>query len=179
MLDCENSHYNAIRDLKKIMCSRGICYKCMTAFTCKKAHDNHKCEPDITRGRHSSDHDDATPDELSHYMHRCVLKGSEEMRMKHELAEEKGTEWEGEQGIRCPRYIIFDFETDTHTGIHMPSHVEVAVLEVDPCETPDYEKCLKKPELQRLRLHREVLRLATDQAEQEQHGHGTQRLGLR
>ena len=37
-----------------------------------------------------------------------------------------------------------DFETDTHTGVHQPNHVEVDVLKIgDRGATHDYEKRLK------------------------------------
>ena len=42
--------------------------------------------------------------------------------------------------IKCPRYIIYDFETDTHTLTHKPNHVEVSVLKVNESHT--YDSCL-------------------------------------
>ena len=45
--------------------------------------------------------------------------------------------------MRRPRYIVYDFETDTHTGIHKPNHVGVDVLLVDEGQTHGYETCLK------------------------------------
>jgi DNA polymerase III epsilon subunit-like protein len=46
------------------------------------------------------------------------------------------------QNILNPKYIIYDFETDTHTDIHKPNHVEVDVLEIDENQTHDYQDCL-------------------------------------
>ena len=43
-----------------------------------------------------------------------------------------------------PKYVIFDFESDTHTNIHTPNHVEVDVLKIDERQTHDYDKCLIK-----------------------------------
>ena len=37
---------------------------------------------------------------------------------------------------------MFDFETDTHTDIHKPNHVEIDVLEVDEELTHTYDNCL-------------------------------------
>jgi hypothetical protein len=42
-----------------------------------------------------------------------------------------------------PKIITYDFETDTHTNIHKPNHVEVDILQIDENETHDYDKCLK------------------------------------
>lgn len=39
------------------------------------------------------------------------------------------------------RYIIYDFETDTHTDIHKCDHVEVDGLDIDQNLTRDYKKC--------------------------------------
>jgi hypothetical protein len=46
--------------------------------------------------------------------------------------------------ILYQKYIIYDFETDTHTDIHKPNHVEVDVLQIDENETHDYNNCLLK-----------------------------------
>ena len=65
-------------------------------------------------------------------MARVPTKGSEEeidaMRGKYA---EKGKEWGDEVKMRRPRYLIFDFETGTHTGAHVPNRLEAAVIEVD------------------------------------------------
>ena len=39
---------------------------------------------------------------------------------------------------------IYYFETDTHTDIHKPNHVEIYVLQVDDGKTHDYNNCLIK-----------------------------------
>ena len=44
--------------------------------------------------------------------------------------------------ILHPRYIIYDFETDTHTGVHKPNHVEVDILKIDEQQTHGYNNCL-------------------------------------
>jgi len=49
-----------------------------------------------------------------------------------------------QDNIIHPKYIIFDFETDTHTSIHKPNHVEVDVLKIDDDLTHEYDKCLIK-----------------------------------
>ena len=42
--------------------------------------------------------------------------------------------------IKDPTYIIYDFETDTHSLTHVPNHVEAAVLTVSDDHT--YENSL-------------------------------------
>ena len=44
------------------------------------------------------------------------------------------------------KFIIYDFETDTNTDIHIPNHVEVDCLRIDEELTHDYDKCLQKKE---------------------------------
>ena len=44
--------------------------------------------------------------------------------------------------INYPKYIIYDFETDTSSGIHLPNHVEIDILQIDKDQTHDYDKCL-------------------------------------
>ena len=44
------------------------------------------------------------------------------------------------------KLIIYDFETDTNTDIHIPNHVEVDCLRIDEELTHDYDKCLQKKE---------------------------------
>ena len=70
--------------------------------------------------------------DVSHYLTRKFTKGSSE-----EIALGKNVD-----NIKHPRYIIYDFETDTHTDIHKPNHVEIDVLEVDEGTTHTYDNCL-------------------------------------
>ena len=44
--------------------------------------------------------------------------------------------------INQPKYIIYDFETDTNTGIHLPNHIETDILQIDKDNTHNYDKCL-------------------------------------
>ena len=46
--------------------------------------------------------------------------------------------------ITYPKYIIYDFETDTSTDIHKPNHVEIDILQMDETLTHTYESCLQK-----------------------------------
>jgi hypothetical protein len=92
-------------------------------------------------------------EELRQYLKRKFTKGS--LGEMEECEKMRGTEPEDidramekirekQDKIRCPKYIIFDFETDTSSGIHKCNHVEVDVLQVDSKQTHDYENCLKE-----------------------------------
>jgi hypothetical protein len=41
--------------------------------------------------------------------------------------------------IGNPRYIIYDFETDTSTDIHKPTHVEIDILNIAPFGENTYD----------------------------------------
>ena len=67
--------------------------------------------------------------ELGHFLRRDFTKGSEgEIKDKEQRLEkpEKAI-----KNILEPTYIIYDFETDTHTDIHIPNHVEVDIIKID------------------------------------------------
>ena len=38
--------------------------------------------------------------------------------------------------------ILKYFETDTHTGIHKPNHVEIYIIQSDTGQTHKYDECL-------------------------------------
>ena len=46
--------------------------------------------------------------------------------------------------IQHPKYIIFDFETDTHTNTHRANHVEVDVIKIGEQDNHNYDDCLIK-----------------------------------
>ena len=83
--------------------------------------------------------------ELSHYLTQNYTKGSrEEIATKLETIEDSAKHVGIMNKILRPTYIIYDFETDTHTDIHKPNHVEVDILQVDEDQTHNYDKCLIK-----------------------------------
>jgi hypothetical protein len=59
--------------------------------------------------------------ELSHYLFKNYTKGSSDEinNTKSEIIKDI---------IKNPKYIMYDFETDTSTDIHKPNHVEIDVL---------------------------------------------------
>jgi hypothetical protein len=92
--------------------------------------------------------------ELAHYIKRKYTKGSKEeiTAKRKEIIRKREGKPENEtnqiikgntEAILHPKIITYDFETDTHTNIHKPNHVEVDILQIDENETHDYDKCLK------------------------------------
>ena len=126
-------HYNCITDIKKFMGVREFCYKCLTGFTHKDKYENHHCDTTIIKKKtNDKRHEGKMLKDISHYLTRKFTKGSSE-----ELALGKNVDH-----IKHPRYIIYDFETDTHTDIHKPNHVEIDILEIDEGMTHTYNNCL-------------------------------------
>ncbi len=75
---------------------------------------------------------------MPHHLQRNYTKGSLE---EIEIYEGKNKNKMIDR-IKQPKYVVFDFETDTHTDIHKPNHVEVDILQIDEMETHNYEDCL-------------------------------------
>ena len=139
LYDEVNQHYDCIIDIKKFMGVREFCYRCLKGFTHKSCHENHKCEEPIKTKRINTKNKFKVLKDLSHYITRNFTKGStEEVKTKLEL---KNSAPYVEQ-ILQPRYIVFDFECDTHTNIHKTNHVEVDILQIDEGQTHNYDDCL-------------------------------------
>ena len=129
-------HYDCITDIKKFLGLREFCYTCLKGFSCKESYENHKCCTEIMHRNHGED-DPRMLKELGHYLESEYTKGS-----SLEIVNTKSKKRQME--IKCPKYIIYDFETDTSTDIHKPNHVEIEILKIDDKLTHDYDLCLKK-----------------------------------
>ena len=80
--------------------------------------------------------------DLAHYLDRGICKGSQQ-----EIDEKYKTLKNPEKiidQILHQKYVIFDFETDTHTNTHKPNHVEVDVIQIGEKENHNYDDCLIK-----------------------------------
>jgi hypothetical protein len=80
--------------------------------------------------------------DVAHYMKAAYVNGSKEEIEAKCIGRHPDKQMAIEYGIKYPKYIIFDFECDTHTNIHKPNHVEVAILEVH--KTHSYEQSLEE-----------------------------------
>ena len=78
--------------------------------------------------------------ELGHYLTRDFTKGSKG-EVEAKLKTLKNPD-EFIEKVLQPKYIIYDFETDTHTDIHIPNHVEVDIIKIDKDDTHNYKDCL-------------------------------------
>ena len=80
---------------------------------------------------------------MAHYLTRGINKGSkEEITLRIEASKDKSDEKQMQitNSINNPKYIIYDFEPDTSSGVHKPNLCIVNVLEID--DTHNYEKSL-------------------------------------
>ena len=106
--------------------------------------------------RHSEESDNRISKDMAHYLSRGICKGSDD-EIKHKLGTWHGNKKDsGEkkiiakrifeeritQEIKNQRYINYDFETDTSSGIHKPNLCIAQVLNVD--DEHDYEKSLSE-----------------------------------
>ena len=88
--------------------------------------------------------DPRTNKDLAHYLSSGFCKGSkEELDFKLATVEEEEKQQFIKEKHTQPKYIIFDFESDTHTLTHIPNHVEVDILKSDKRSTHDYKKVFK------------------------------------
>jgi hypothetical protein len=136
LYDNINEHYDCITDIKKFLAVRFFCFNCFKGFTHRNDFEKHECDTNLSKKKKVDKRTEfKMVKELSHYLTKGFTKGSEEEieAVKTEAAKNK---------ILQPRYIIYDFETDTHTNIHTPNHVEVDVLKIDEGLTHNYESCL-------------------------------------
>ena len=133
----DDNHYNTITCIKSFLGVKyfcGVCFKCCEkkdAFAKHDCHEEDKVRPDNKNPTIIKD--------IAHYLKGDYIKGSEdEILSKMSEVSSMQTRLKVEDKIKHPRYIIFDFETETYTGTHVPNHVEVVKLKVD--DTHDYEK---------------------------------------
>ena len=114
----------------------------MKGFTKKATFENHACEDAGVRKKVNLRTQGMLLKDLSHYIERGFTMGSvgEIGENNQKLKRPKASV----RKITNPRYVVFDFESDTHTNIHEPNHVEVDVLEIDEGQSHEYEKCLLK-----------------------------------
>ena len=105
--------------------------------------EKHECSesPDLNKHKLKHECDNRVDKDMAHYLVRDICKGSkEEIAFRCKTAKSESKRQLIKQTINNPRYIIYDFETDTSSGTHRPNLCMVNVLEVD--ETHSYEKSL-------------------------------------
>ena len=113
-----------------------FCCNCLKSFTDIEAYNNHVCGECVKNKLRKEKNKGKMIKELSHYLNKKFTKGS-----KEELQQYEGKQKAIDKIVQ-PKYIVYDFETDTHTDIHKPNHVEIDVLRIDSKLTHNYEDCL-------------------------------------
>ena len=123
MYDENNQHYNCITDISAFLGVREFCFNCLKGFHHKATFECHECAKSIKKKTTNPKHQGKMLKELGHFLRRDFTKGSEGEIKDKVLRLEKPEK--AIKNILEPTYIIYDFETDTHTDIHIPNHVEV------------------------------------------------------
>ena len=118
--------------------------------TKQEVFNKHNCDSngeDKTKQRMEQKNDGKMIKDLAHYLTSSYTKGSKE-EIGELIAKLEEPDIKKVNNIKNKilnqRYIIYDFETDTHTDSHKCNHVEVDVLKVDEELTHEYDNCLIK-----------------------------------
>ena len=104
---------------------------------------NHSCQSNATEHQKQLSKCETGPiyKDAAHFLKRAICKGSDdEKAFKYDECKNKSKEVLAEiiDEINNPTYIVYDFETDTHTNVHKPNLCEVTVLKV--ADDHSYEK---------------------------------------
>ena len=143
LYDNINKHFHVITDIRKFFGSGSYCDKCLTCFKLKENYDKHLDSTGLCRMLSNEEIEinnkcKVIEKDCKNFMSSVVLKGSQhEINNKIFMSNKKNVD-EIIEKIKNPKYIIFDFETDTNKKIddigamllHQVMHVEVDVLEV-------------------------------------------------
>ena len=139
----DNNHYHTINNIRGFLAVKHFCCKCFQCFEHKETFTNHECSLTRDKKIKTKNKDPRTNKDLAHYLQSGFCKGSEEeLSFKLALAEDLEKRRLITEKHNHPKYIVFDFETDTHALTHVPNHVEVDILTIDMWLTHEYNKCL-------------------------------------
>ena len=119
----DDNHYNVINNIAAFCAVEGFCDKCFKCFYHKKDFNNHDCFKVQTKQGLQSAKNPLIKD-VAHYLKSDCCKGSkEELRRKLKKSRKnKRLCYVITDQHNHPRYVVFDFETDTHTLTHIPNH---------------------------------------------------------
>ena len=133
LFDDVRGHFDCITNIVGFLACQRFCEHCLKAFTKIETYTKHVCGENTRKKKQPG----TMLKELPHYLKKKHTLGSKE---EMETCCQKPTTLDR---ISRPRYIIYDFETDTHTDIHRPNHVEIDVLKIDQAQGHRYEDCLR------------------------------------
>ena len=143
----DENHYHAITNIEGFLAVNHFCTKCFRCFEHKETYNKHECNLTGEKKKKINRNDHRTNKDIAHYLKQGFCKGSKEELEQRLLNKDDDAKIEEiTQSHNHPKYITFDFETDTHTLTHLPNHVEIDILEIDEELTHDYDKCLIKKE---------------------------------
>ena len=130
-----DEHFDAISKPKGFLACKYFCQKCCSCFSHNKSFQNHGCNQNIKENIAKLSKVETGPiyKDAGHYLQPDICKGSkEELKRKIDKCKNpsKNKIKKIIQQINNPRYIVYDFETDTHTNIHKPNLCEVTILNV-------------------------------------------------
>ena len=140
----DNDHYHLITNISGFLAVNHFCNKCFQCFERKTTYEKHECCSECEKPKRKINRNDHRTDkDLPHFLKSKFCNGSkEELNDKLQDKEDESKIEEITYNHNHPRYISFDYETDTHTLTHVPNHVEVDVLQIDENLTHEYDKCL-------------------------------------
>jgi G:T-mismatch repair DNA endonuclease (very short patch repair protein) len=140
----DNDHYHLITNINGFLAVNHFCNKCFQCFEHKATYEKHECCSECEKPKRKINRNDHRTDkDLPHFLKSKFCNGSkEELNNKLQDKEDETKIEEITYNHSHPRYISFDYETDTHTLTHIPNHVEVDVLQIDEHLTHEYDKCL-------------------------------------
>jgi len=137
------NHYDAITNIKGFLAVDYFCCKCLQCFKHKETYDNHECGE--TKKKKKNNKQSVTDKDLAHYLKSGFCKGSKEelehkiTELKDHIAKSRKDFYNEDWMIKClidehdtEQYIVYDFETDTHTLTHKPNHVEIDIIKIEP-----------------------------------------------
>ena len=154
----DDNHYHTINNIRGYLATRHFCTNCFSCFSHTTAYENHTCNicKDKRRPRRICKNHSTNKD-LAHYLKGSYCKGSRaELLAKLKGVEDEALREDTTYKHNHPKYITFDFETDTSTVhraprnddvddmgeyLHIPNHVEVDILQIDDERTHEYKKC--------------------------------------
>ena len=140
LYDNINSHFHVITDIRKFFNSKYYCNECCRCFKSENTYDMHfayMCSKLSERKIQPVNNCKRLAKECKNYMYGDIIKGSDE-EINYKLSTTTKSIDVIEDSIKHPKYIIFDFETDTSKKIyddgsvllHQVMHVEADIIKV-------------------------------------------------
>ena len=128
-----DNHYDVISIAKGFLACKYFSDKCCSCCTHGDAFEKHSCAQEVNEEIKERVRCETGPlcKDAGHFIKRAICEESDdEIAFKLFKCKDK-SQYMKEQIIKeteNPRYVVYDFETDTSTNIHRPSLCEVCVF---------------------------------------------------